>query len=607
MIKHAVSVLVIFAFLLFTPKTIFATNDFLTDVKVEYEVYDSGITRARYEITLENVLSELYAQSFTLSLANISPTNIKAFSDLTKLKVEEIKEDSKTSLKVDFLSAVVGKGKKRKFVIEYDESSFANRTGDVWEISIPRLSENNSFRTYSVLLLVPIELGNEAYVSPKPSNILKSEGKKIFVFDNENVKDSGINAGFGQFQAFSFSLNYHLENSLNKSVLISIAIPPDTSLQRIFYESIDPRPENIEVDGDGNWLAKYKLKPKQRLDVNVKGAVQIFAQAYAYMVPSLSQLENNKKSTKFWQAGDAKINEIAQGLKTPRDIYEYVVNTLTYDYKKIQPEAVRLGALGALENKDSAICMEYTDLFIALARAKNIPAREINGFAYTDNPEIQPLSLVADVLHAWPEYWDSQRQAWMAIDPTWGATTGGVDYFDKLDLRHFAFVIHGNDPLEPFAPGSYKLGENPQKDVFVSFGQLPEERFTNAQIVLENESTPSLFDNEIGVRVKNLSPFALYDIKPQVFFDEKDINSETIAVLPPFASHDIQIQIPFAFFGKNMPSEVKVVVQDEEIIVSSFKKTAFINSFVISGVSVAVLLILGFKFSKRKRNIFRHV
>ncbi len=29
------------------------------------------------------------------------------------------------------------------------------------------------------------------------------------------------------------------------------------------------------------------------------------------------------------------------------------------------------------------------------------------------------------------------------IDPTWGATTGGVDYFETLDFDHFAFVVKG--------------------------------------------------------------------------------------------------------------------------------------------------------------------
>ena len=133
----------------------------------------------------------------------------------------------------------------------------------------------------------------------------------------------------------------------------------------------------------------------------------------------------------------------AKNLKTAKGIYDFVSTKLKYDYERVKPNVERLGAVNALNNPNSAICMEFTDLFIALARAAGIPAREVNGFAYTENPKIQPLSLVNDVLHAWPEYYDYEKGVWIPVDPTWASTTGGVDYFNKLDLRHFTFVMHG--------------------------------------------------------------------------------------------------------------------------------------------------------------------
>ncbi len=66
-----------------------------------------------------------------------------------------------------------------------------------------------------------------------------------------------------------------------------------------------------------------------------------------------------------------------------------------------------------------------------------MPLRKTIGFG--------PLSLIADVLHAWPEYYDQQQNVWVAIDPTWADTTGGIDYFSKLDLRHLTFAIQGQE------------------------------------------------------------------------------------------------------------------------------------------------------------------
>ena len=111
------------------------------------------------------------------------------------------------------------------------------------------------------------------------------------------------------------------------------------------------------------------------------------------------------------------------------------------------------------------MCTEFADLFIALARAAGIPAREVNGYGYTTDPQLRPLSLGNNVLHAWPQYWDSVRKVWVSIDPTWGRTTGGVDYFSKLDFNHLAFLTHGLSDSLPVMSAS---------DIQVSYGSYRE-------------------------------------------------------------------------------------------------------------------------------------
>lgn len=111
--------------------------------------------------------------------------------------------------------------------------------------------------------------------------------------------------------------------------------------------------------------------------------------------------------------------------------------------------------------------MEFTDLFIAIARAAGIPAREVNGYAFTNDPDTHPVSLSQDILHAWPEYYDDQK-GWIPIDPTWENTTNGIDYFNTFDLNHIAFVRKGLDSEYPYPAGSYKTVETQTKDVLVS-------------------------------------------------------------------------------------------------------------------------------------------
>lgn len=578
-----------------------AEGEFKTDVDVTYKVQESGITSVTNNITLENLFTDLYATSYTLILDNIKPTNLIASQGGKNLPFQVKTEGSKTNIVISFPDSLVGKGNKRVFSVSYDDPTIAQRTGEVWEISIPRLSSDSSFSSYNLSFSVPNSFGEEAYISPSPERKVIEDNQKVYTFNKEIVSKTGIMAGFGQFQVFSFNLIYHLENPLVKSASIEIALPPDTSLQKVYFSQVDPKPNNIRVDADGNWLGTFTLTPRQRVDITAKGSVQIFAGPRPYLPPQESALTNNLLPTDFWQVNDPVILELAHKYKTPREIYDFVVGFLSYNFERVKPNVVRLGALEALKNPKSAICMEFTDLFIAIARAAKIPAREINGFAYTENPKIQPLSLVSDILHAWPEYWDSNKKTWISIDPTWGSTTGGIDYFNKLDLRHFAFVIHGADSQKPYPPGSYKLGPNPQKDVFVNFGQLPIDRNPKIKIVSEVEKFIPFTSQKILVSIENTGIAASYNLTPQVFFDNKLIETKNIPVLPPYGNFSFTIKVPFSFLGRNTPNIIKITASDEKLEIQSAKVEVIIyNLASILLISLILTLVILIKLGKIK-------
>ncbi len=391
-----------------------------------------------------------------------------------------------------------------------------------------------------------------------------------------------------------------MENPLSKEAETEITLPPDTSFQKVYYENLNPRPSSMYIDTDGNWIAKYKLKSRERIDVIANGYVQIFAGLRPFPKPSQEVLNQNLVESEYWEVNNPKIIEIAKSLKTPKDIYDYVSQSLKYDYARVRPNVERLGALKSLDNINSAICMEFTDLFIALARSKGIPAREINGFAYTENPEIQPLSLVNDVLHAWPEYYDFEKGSWIPVDPTWGSTTGGVDYFNKLDLRHFAFVIHGKSSVKPYPAGSYKLGSNPQKDVFVSFGSLPKERNQDYKINAKIDVWVPLIANRLELNIENPGPSASYNIRPRVFFDGVEIEtSEVIDTLLPFQSYKTYVDIPFSFLGTKTPMNVKIMVGSQEVDVATNKSQVVLyNLLFIFVVIILVILTILIRLKK---------
>jgi transglutaminase-like putative cysteine protease len=357
-------------------------------------------------------------------------------------------------------------------------------------------------------------------------------------------------AAFGDFQTFDYNLTYHLQNSLSKTVIQTIALPPDTPYQRVFYDTLDPLPLNVIPDEDGNWLASYSVKPQQTVQIITSGQVHLLGSPtqLANLVPSPAQLDKYLLPTSFWQSDSLLIRQLSAKYSTPSDIYNYVVSTLSYDYSRVQSNPQRKGALGALSSPDSSLCTEFTDAFIAIARAGSIPARELNGFAFTTDPHLKPLSLSNDVLHSWPEYWDSQSRAWRSIDPTWGKTTGGVDYFDKLDLAHFVFAIHGTDSSLPRPAGLYKLSPS-SKDVEVKVGQYKDYQtrsldlqwhrpfqfipfLTNtSQIVIKNPNGVAMYNLPISIEAQNISLTKVNIL-------------EFLPVIPPFGQITLTLSHP---------------------------------------------------------------
>lgn len=581
--------LIFFIFVLFflAPVPALAQEHFSIGSTVTYNADASGTTEVFHEISITNNTSHYQATSYVLDLKNITPIDPKAYSGEHNYKIETTKDGEDASLRIEFDDIVAGKGAKRQFTVSYKNEKTALRKGEVWEVAIPKTNISGDFSSYEIRLKVPEEWGNVAYMAPAPVKQTKKDGTNEFVFDKESLLKSGISAGFGQFQVFDIKLLYHLENPLRQPSEIEIAIPPDTETQKVYYQSITPQPIMVREDEDGNWLARFALERRQQVDVELTASIQI------YPTPSLVEEQEYfytkyTKATKYWQADNARIQELSQRLDGPKEIYDFVTKNLTYNYDRLKPNVERKGALKAIEEPKNAICTGFTDLFIALARAKGIPAREINGFAYTKNPEIEPLSLVADVLHAWPQYWDEDKNTWVQVDPTWGSTTGGVDFFNKLDLNHITFVIHGISDSEPYPPGSYKLGPNPQKDVFVNFGQLPQKRESNIDISYEKLNKYNILNTTYKITLTNKGPVAVYDLTPQTQLDNLVINHHKLEKLLPYSSYSYNLDVKNGILGINSPKVVRIKADGEE----EFLPTQKYETITYQLISLSVILIL---------------
>lgn len=109
------------------------------------------------------------------------------------------------------------------------------------------------------------------------------------------------------------------------------------------------------------------------------------------------------------------------------------------------------GALNALKSAEG-VCEEYASLFVALCRAANIPARQINGFADPKaTGEVWDISTgevvsLSGYRHSWAEFYDSDK-GWIVIDPTFDAHNQTMDYFDIIPAKTHIIQNYYDQPL----------------------------------------------------------------------------------------------------------------------------------------------------------------
>ncbi len=547
MAKKLSGLLSFILFLVLFTSSVFAkeTTPFKVSYSNFYTILPNGEASVKHDIRLINKVSSIYVTDYSFTIFHPDISNVKVSGGKEgEIGFDLKKERKKVEIKVHFSSPVVGLGKSHSFTISYKDKDVSQRTGRVWELNIPVVDKISQMESYEVRIKVPPTFPPLLNSFPKGNHLC---------WKKENlIGQKGIKVIFGDYQSATLKLRYYLINNQKQEQLVDLALPPDTEFQKVRYDKMNPFPKNVVVDKDGNWLAEYLLPPGGHQKVEVQGKVWIFLNPVFKLdtyLPFDPRLET--AATDVWPVDNPEVSQVAASFKTVRQAYKYTLTKLDYSYQRAMSGPDRMGALGALKNPDLAVCMEYTDLFITLARYLGVPAREVNGYAYANNSLLKPLSLNNDVLHAWPEFYDAGRGSWHQVDPTWEDTTGGLDYFYNFDLNHITFVIHGDNPYFPLPAGAYKDKEDNQKEVEVTFTK---ERFVSHKIEpnfrvkgnlslnlldtfihtgkipltveLENKKGEAAYIGKFYFSLTSSSPFTLATSKPVAL------------VLPPFSHQE---------------------------------------------------------------------
>lgn len=460
---------------LFAPQALAQTtppvqDQFYTDYKVNYDVSLTGETDVTEQVALTNLTDNYYASSFSLTIGATDLEEVQALdSGGFKMVTSVLKEGTRTKITVNFNGQVAGKGKVQSFTLTFKSKDFAQNQGKVWEVSVPKIATTQGVNSYTLNLSVPLEFGDPTSILPQPKSTSQQGDQITLSYTKDQLSESGISATFGANQLLNFSQTYHLKNSGILPSLMSVPIPSDTDYQEVQIDNIDPKPDNVSQDDDGNYLAWFKVNRYTDEDVTVTGVAKLYIKSRNLVPAALSKtlIDKYTSTQKYWEKDNplitAKLSDIFKNgaPKTVKEqagmINNFVVNYLVFDTTRLSSkDYTRLGGLTTLNNPQTALDNDFTDLFITLARAQGIPARELDGFAYTSNPEVRPSALGGTTLHAWAEYYDPD-QGWVMVDPTWQNTSGGVDYFSKFDLNHLVLTTKGLSSVSPNTSGKVSI------------------------------------------------------------------------------------------------------------------------------------------------------
>lgn len=565
-----------------------ATGEFSANYEVNYSVSSQGTTIVTQNITLINKLTNLYPKRYNILLDSDRIKNVVATDEKGVITPTLAIINGKTEIGLDLNTQNAGIGKVTSFSLRYEHADIAHKNGRIWEILIPGVENDDDLGSYNVSLSVPASLGQVAYLNPPPVNGHWSK---------EQMIRGGISAAYGSDQAFEFTISYFLENPSVASKIMEIALPPDTAYQTVFLKKINPPPQTVKKDTDGNWLAEYSLSPGQKLNIQAELAVSVYLRAKETWSTENFSVDDYLKPLRYWEVYDPKIKALAQTYKTPREIYTYVTQALSYDYDRVTQNPVRLGALGILDSPKSAICMEFSDLFIAIARAAGIPAREVVGFAYTTNSKLRPLSLASDVLHAWPEYFDAEKNLWIPVDPTWADTTGGVNYFDTLDFNHIVFAIHGQSSEYPYPAGFYRDSSKTGKDIQVHFIEDLEQTKNEIPLAVDIQF-PNAITGGIttagSIILRNTNERAIGEVVIRVQSDIGNVQIHTVQNnIPPFGVIEIPIVIKAKPFYATKNGSIVVSV-DASTFSHSFTVRPLYWIFIPVSLAIFIILIIFF-------------
>lgn len=372
------------------------------------------------------------------------------------------------------------KGQSIIFRLKYKNPGLIEHKGALTDIYVPgfpadfKFSQGQNQVHYQTLLRVHQDLPELNFVSPEAATVGQSGKYKVFNFTEQALVGKTLWMQLGINQIYKFTLTQQVTATEQKNsgytneyrILLPRDITEAKIEQQVFFSKISPEPSKVITDQEGNLIAYFKLPTNLTTQIMIQGYAKLSKKEIVLSADNsglISQVDlvtwqKYLNPAEFWEVDAPEIVSQAEQLQKDDNIfatiksdYNYIVNTIDYSNVKRFGLNQRQGALKTLLG-GSAVCMEYSDLLIALTRAQNIPSRAVFGYGYDSK-----LSEDAQEAHQWVQVYLPGLNEWISVDVTWGESG---DNLIGGDLNHFYTHVASQDPNTPALVERVSYGES---------------------------------------------------------------------------------------------------------------------------------------------------
>ena len=148
--------------------SVHAAGEFTANYDVSYAIAPSGVTIVTQTVSLVNRQTNFYPKQYSILLDTINVRNIIARDDGGTVTPAITQKDGKTEILLTFNKQIVGIDKQTEFTLRFENLDIAQKNGNIWEVNIPGITDDEDLGTYSVSIQTPPTFGATSYLKPRP-------------------------------------------------------------------------------------------------------------------------------------------------------------------------------------------------------------------------------------------------------------------------------------------------------------------------------------------------------------------------------------------------------------------------------------------------------